>query len=299
MEALEARRSLNVWLVFGATGQLGRCLQTALSARNLDHRMSDRRDADITDPVSVTSAVERTRPTVIVNTAAWTDVDAAEDHEHEALAVNRDGARHVAEAAARVGATLVHVSTDYVFAGTGSEPIPETAGAHPLNVYGRTKWHGEEAVRRAHPDGSVVVRTAWLYSAYGRNFARTMAARALGSVAVKVVDDQHGTPTSADDLAHHIIDLVEAGIRTGTHHGTNAGTATWFAFAREIYRLLGAEPGLVSPVATSEHPTPAARPAWSVLGHEATVRAGVQPMRDWVEALADVLPRIVDANGVD
>ena len=288
-----------MWLVFGASGQLGRCLQTALSVRNLDHRMCDRRDADITDPSSVAATVERIRPSVIVNAAAWTDVDAAEKREHEALAVNRDGARHVAEAAARVGASLVHVSTDYVFAGTGSEPIPETAGAHPLNVYGRTKWHGEEAVRRAHPDGSVVVRTAWLYSEHGRNFARTMVARALAATEVRVVDDQHGAPTSAADLAHHIIDLVEAGIRTGTHHGTNAGAATWFAFAREIYRLLGADPGLVSPVATSEHPTPAARPAWSVLGHEATVRAGVRPMRDWVEALADVLPRIVAAGAVD
>lgn len=208
-----------MWLVFGAAGQLGRCLQAVLVERGIDHLACGREEVDITDPASVVAAVQRAAPSVIVNAAAWTNVDAAEDSETEAMAVNRDGARNVAEAAAGAAARLVHVSTDYVFTGAGPDPIAESEPANPVNAYGRTKWAGEEAVRAAHPGGALVVRTAWLYSEHGRNFARTMAARAIVGEAVRVVDDQHGTPTSARDLAEHIVDLVEAGIRTGQYHG--------------------------------------------------------------------------------
>ena len=288
-----------MWLLLGANGQLGRCLRAALVARGIDHVACSRGDTDITDPVAVDGLVERVVPSVIVNAAAWTNVDAAEGREVEAEVVNRDGARIVAEAAADASATLVHVSTDYVFSGTGPGPIAESEPANPVNAYGRTKWEGEQAVRAAHPRGALVVRTAWLYSAHGRNFARTMAARALAGDAVRVIDDQHGAPTSADDLAGHIIDLVTAGVGAGTYHGTNTGAATWFGFAREIYRLLGVDPGLVSSIHASEYPARAARPAWSILGTDNTARAGVAPMRPWSEALAEALPRIVAAAGVD
>lgn len=285
-----------MWLVLGAEGQLGRCLQVALDEYGASHIAATRRDVDITDPSSVHHAFTTWRPSVVVNCAAWTAVDDAEANEGAALAVNCNGARVIAEASAAIGAKLVHVSTDYVFSGRGNSPIAEDASCAPLNAYGRTKWEGEKAVMAAHPDGSIVVRTAWLYSAHGKNFARTMVARALAGSSVRVVDDQHGQPTSADDLAAHIIDLINASVAPGIYHGTNEGNTTWFGFAREIYRLLGLDTELVAPVPSSEYPTPAARPAWSVLGHDRTVQAGVVPMREWQMALESSLPRIVAAT---
>jgi dTDP-4-dehydrorhamnose reductase len=152
---------------------------------------------------------------------------------------------------------------------------------------------GENAVRLAHPNKSLIVRTAWLYSSYKSTFARTMVRKALHNAPVRVVNDQLGQPTLASDLAHHIIDLVGAQAPAHIYHGTNSGEATWFEFAQEIFRLVGADTSLVSPVPTSEYPTRATRPAYSVLGHATTHQLGINAMRPWKDALTESLPHIV------
>lgn len=282
-----------MWLVVGGQGQLGRCLHDALTASGVSHVNVGKDEVDITSPDSVNSCIHRFAPTVIVNAAAWTAVDDAEDNETAAYSVNCNGAHNVALAAAKADARLVHISTDYVFPGTATEPISENEAGEPLGAYGRTKWAGEKAVRDACPDSSLIVRTAWLYSQFGANFARTMTRRALAQQPVRVVNDQFGQPTSAVDLSYHIIDLVNRQVPTGIYHGTNAGKTSWYDFARKIYELCQVDTELVTAVPASEYPTKAMRPAYSVLSHNATTRLGVSEMRNWDDAIAHLMPEII------
>jgi dTDP-4-dehydrorhamnose reductase len=282
-----------MWLVLGGDGQLGQSLQAALTSRNMPFTALGRRDVDITKMNDVSTAVKDLSPSVIVNTAAWTAVDAAEDDEDGAYNVNCLGAGCVAEVAATNAATLIHISTDYVFSGISHTPFREDDETAPVSAYGRTKLAGEQAVRLAHPDGSLIVRTAWLYSQFGHNFAKTMARKALAQQPVRVVNDQIGQPTLATDLASHIIDLVAAKAPVDTYHGTNSGECTWFDFASEIFRLMGSDTSLVSAVPSTEYPTRASRPPYSVLAHGNTERVGIAPMRPWLEALTEAIPHII------
>lgn len=270
------------WVVLGAGGMLGHDVLRALHGR--DTVGLARRDVDITDEAAVLDAVAGAD--VVVNCAAWTAVDDAESHELEALAVNGIGAEHVAHACARTGARLVHVSTDYVFAGDAAAPYAEDAPVAPRTAYGRTKAVGEEAVRRLLPDRSLVVRTAWLYGAAGPSFVRTMARLEGERDTVDVVDDQRGQPTWSHDLAERIVAAVDHDVAPGIYHGTNAGGTTWFGLARAVFELLGADPERVRPTTSDAFVRPAPRPAYSVLGHDAWVRAGLAPMRPWHDALA-------------
>jgi len=282
-----------MWLVLGAGGQLGRCLGEALVEAGIPFTLAGRNECDITDARSVADVLSRTRPEVVVNCAAWTAVDAAEDNEADATLANRDGARNVAEACKDHGALLVHVSTDYVFAGTDTGAYDEDSPTFPASAYGRTKLLGEHAVLESHPGGTFVVRTAWLYSRFAGNFVKTMLRRALADAPVRVVDDQRGQPTHAGDLARHIIDLVQSDAPRGVYHGTNSGDGTWCDRAREIYDLTHKPISLVSPVGTDEYPTKATRPKNSVLGHRRTVTAGVIEMRNWKSALAESIGGII------
>ena len=269
------------WVVLGAGGMLGHDVLRALHGR--DAVGLARRDVDITDEAAVLDAVAGAD--VVVNCAAWTAVDDAEEHELEALAVNGIGAEHVAHACLRTGSRLVHVSTDYVFAGDAATPYAEDAPVAPRTAYGRTKAVGEEAVRRVLPDRSVVVRTAWLYGAAGPSFVRTMARLERERDTVEVVDDQQGQPTWSHDLAERIVAAVDHEVAPGIYHGTNAGATTWFGLARAVFELLGADPERVRPTTSAAFVRPAPRPAYSVLGHDAWVREGLEPMRPWRDAL--------------
>jgi dTDP-4-dehydrorhamnose reductase len=224
---------------------------------------------------------------VVVNAAAWTDVDAAEDAEGAAFAVNAVGAANVARAAAGLGAALVHVSTDYVFAGDATVPYPTDHAIEPCNAYGRTKAAGEWAVLAACPD-AYVVRTAWLYGEGGPNFVRTMLRLADQRDTVDVVDDQRGQPTWTRDLAAFLTDLVVARAPTGLHHGTASGETTWFGLAREVFTLAGLDPERVRPTTSAAYPRRAPRPAYSVLDN-----GGRLP--EWQDALRRALPRLVAA----
>jgi dTDP-4-dehydrorhamnose reductase len=191
-----------------------------------------------------------------------------------------------------VGARLVHISTDYVFDGQANMPYTVTSRTEPMNAYGRTKLAGENAIREFQNGNSCIVRTAWLYSEHGKNFAKTMTVRALRGEVVGVVDDQFGQPTSAHDVAQLILDISQLKKMPPIAHGTNAGQATWFHFAQEIYSQLGADPALVSPVDTSAFPTVARRPAYSVLDHSDFPAWGMRPMQNWLSGLSESIERI-------
>lgn len=282
-----------MWLIVGANGQLGRCLQDVLLQQSIDFVAATHQDLDIADAHAVSHFFTSHSFNTIVNCAAWTAVDDAEDHEVEALRINFEGPQNLATSAANTNARLIHISTDYVFSGDGNTPYTTKTHTAPLNAYGRTKLMGDEAVLRIGEGHFPVIRTAWLYSRYGKNFAKTMAARAIQGLPVRVVDDQFGQPTMAGDLARFIVSVTNADTSPQIIHGTNSGQATWFNFAQEIYELLGADASLVSPVNSTEFPTKAKRPSYSVLDHTELIGSSINEMREWLPALRDEIPHIM------
>jgi dTDP-4-dehydrorhamnose reductase len=275
---------------------LGSDLVAALADDGADVIGLSRKELDVTDEVAIAAALADCRPDVVVNCAAWTAVDEAEAHEDEALAVNGTGAAHVAAAiaagSAAPGCRLVHLSTDYVFAGDATAPYAEHDVPGPRTAYGRTKLAGEQAVRGLLPQAGTVVRTAWLYGAHGPNFVRTMIRLEHERPAVDVVADQRGQPTWTADVARQVIALAGSGAPAGVYHATSSGVATWFDLAREVFMLLGADPDRVRATTTDAFPRPAPRPAYSVLGHDAWASAGLQPIGDWRLSLRRAFPAL-------
>lgn len=263
-------------LIFGASGQLGTALQLTApaSAAVVAHQLHD---TDIRDARAVANAIETARPHVIFNCAAFTGVDAAERNQDEAFRANAVAPGIVAESAERASIRLVHISTDYVFDGSSREPYtPESAPA-PVNVYGATKLEGERRVMAASP-GSVIVRTAWLHSSGGTNFVKTAIRVLSGGQVMRVVDDQIGTPTRADTLARALWRIADRPGVSGILHFTDTGVASWFDVATtvvETLRSAGRLPGGagVLPIRTSDYPTPARRPAYTVLDKHASWHA--------------------------
>lgn len=272
-------------LVAGANGMLGRDLQTVLGER--DVTALGRAALDVTDLDAVVAA--SAGHDVIINASAYTKVDDAENYEDEAHAVNATGAANLATAAAKHGARLIQVSTDYVFSGDATSPYPEDSAIAPQNAYGRTKAEGERLAVSNNPDATLIVRTAWLYGAHGPNFVKTMLKLAADRDTLSVVDDQVGQPTWTLDLARQIVALVDADAPAGAYHGTNGGQTSWFGFAREIFRLSGLDPERVKATDSASFVRPAARPAYSVLGHDGWAKTGITPMREWQAALEDAL----------
>ena len=277
------------WLVTGAGGMLGRDLCAVLAeAGEQDVVAATRAELDITDPAAVRAAVEGVD--VVLNTAAWTNVDGAESAEEAATAVNGHAVRHLADAA---GHRLIHISTDYVFAGTATTPYAEDAVRAPVNAYGRGKAVGEEAVLAA---GGYVVRTAWLYGAHGPNFVRTMLRLAAERDTLDVVDDQQGPPTWSFALARQLVALATAdGAAPGVYHGTAAGSTTWYGLARAVFTEAGLDPERVRPTTSDRFPSPATRPAYSVLGHDRWAGTGVAPLPEWRAMLTEAMPTLAPA----
>ena len=280
-------------LIVGARGQLGRELTELLLAVGREPVALGRAELDLTDAGAVKDAVAGYE--VVFNASAWTDVDGAETHEAEAAAVNGAAVRHLAEACADTGAKLLHLSTDYVFPGDATAPIREDEPTAPLNAYGRTKLLGEQAVLELLPEAGYVVRTAWLYGPYGKNFVATILNAATQREHLDVVDDQRGQPTSTLALGRRLIELADAAhagtAPAGIYHGTCSGETTWCGLARAAFELTGLDPERVRPTTSDRFPRPAPRPAYSVLGHGRWAEAGLGPMPDWYETLREHLAR--------
>lgn len=282
------------WLVIGAGGLLGRELTTALRQRGYHVLGPSRHELDITEPGAADRFLALHAPGIVVNCAAWTDVDGAEKHETQAHRLNGIAPRHLARACAASRIRLLHLSTDYVFSAVphdADRPCTETTSPVALNAYGRSKLAGEHAVLDELPDLATVVRTSWLYGRHGANFVTTMLRHAAGTGRVRVVDDQHGQPTWTTDVVRALLLLATAPptSTTGAFHATGCGSTTWYDLAREVFRLGGADPRRVVPVRTASLGRPAPRPVWSVLSHERWHELGTElPVRPWAEALSDL-----------
>ncbi len=265
----------------GATGQLGVALQRVLGDQHLV--APPEADADITD-TSIVSRIVDARPDVVIHAAAYTDVDGAEANPDRAYAVNAGGSRNVAHGATKASARLVAISTDYVYDGTKPTPYVEDDPVAPLSVYGASKLAGEREVLAVVPD-ALILRTAWLYGE-GKNFVRTIIRLAGERSELRVVSDQLGSPTSADDLARAIRATL-ATPASGVYHAVNAGSCSWHEFAVTILRLAGLDRRVV-PILSAELARPAKRPARAVLDCSKLATLGIL-MRPWQDALADYL----------
>lgn len=271
-ESVSTSWSGRTLLVFGGDGQVGRAIATLLPPAGWRVVAAPRSIADITRADEVNGLVAQTEPDVIVNAAAFTAVDDAESAPEQAVLVNAEGAAIVAEAALQVGAPIVHLSTDYVFDGRSTAPWVETDRVGPLSVYGLSKEAGEQAVRRAH-SGHVILRTSWVFGNHGKNFVRTMLRLGAERPQLRIVADQHGCPTPAADLATAIWRIALQTVTPacdvfGTFHFAGHGPTTWFDFARRIFleaERHGQTAPQLEPIASAAYPTPARRPAYSVL----------------------------------
>ncbi|MEE4272326.1 MAG: dTDP-4-dehydrorhamnose reductase [Thermoanaerobaculales bacterium] len=269
-------------LVTGAYGQLGRAMLAEAERRGVPAAGRDLDTLDVTDEAAVRQWIVDTHPRALINCAAYTSVDDCEAHEAEALAVNATAVRHLARACTGVGATLVQISTDYVFDGTGNRPYREDDPVAPAGAYGRTKLAGEHAARIAAD--VLILRTAWLYGRGGHHFVGAIRRQIdNGNPRLRVVSDQHGCPTFCDDLAAACLDLIDRQAR-GLFHAVNHGATTWHGFAVEIARRLGSEVE-IEPVTTEAFPRPAPRPAYSVLDISKLETLLGRTMPTWQDAL--------------
>lgn len=285
-------------LLAGAGGQLGRTLLTLAAGRGTRMRGLTQRDLDITDRNAVLDAVRTLQPSAIVNTAAYTAVDRAENDREAAFAVNRDGASHLAEACGAADIPLIHMSTDYVFDGTKPVPYTEDDPPAPVSVYGASKLAGEETVRSRCPR-HVILRTSWLYSMHGNNFASTILRLANEQDRLRIVGDQFGCPTLADDLAQAVL-AISARLHEqprddrlyGTFHCAGAGVTNWHGFAVTIVALglpAGVRKPAIEEIATADFPRPARRPANSALDCGRLAHAYGISLRHWEVALRETL----------
>jgi dTDP-4-dehydrorhamnose reductase len=276
--------------VLGASGMLGRALAGEFGRRRHDVAPWRHAVADLTSAEDCARVVANAD--LVVNAAAFTRVDDAEAHEAEAFVVNAVGPALLARACARSATRLVQISTDYVFDGAGAAPYPEDAPMRPRSAYGRTKAAGEWAVRAELP-AAYIVRTAWLYGPGGGSFPATMLRLARERDRLAVVDDQHGQPTTTRDVARYVADLIDREVPPGTYHATSEGETTWYGFARALFADAGLDPDRLVPTDTASFPRPAPRPAYSVLGHDRSVAAGVDLLPPWRQALSETLNDLV------
>ena len=280
-------------LIAGADGQLGRALMHMSHEWQLSAVGMDLPDFDITDPNGLTNHLTHAQPTVAVNAAAYTNVDRAEGESEAAFSINAAGAGNLATCCAKAGIPLIHISTDYVFDGSRSVPWKESDPISPLGVYGRSKAEGERLVREALDD-HIIIRTAWMFGIHGNNFVKTMLRFADSKEPVRVVADQMGSPTCAEDLAAAICDIIRSvqndGVRKwGTYHYCNRGVASWYSFAEAIFRCAQTATGRpsvqVEAITTDQYPTAARRPAYSVLDCSLIEKAFGITAPPWQESL--------------
>ncbi len=281
-------------LVTGANGQLGTALRTLLDREMPgDVIYTGKEELDLTDAEAVERFIRDNEVTHIVNCAAYTAVDRAEEEKRECALVNIDAVKNLAAAADLLGAKIIHMSTDYVFDGTNHRPYRESDKVNPISQYGTTKRKGETALLALAPD-SIIIRTAWLYSETGHNFVKTILRLAEKQNKIRVVCDQIGTPTYARDLAAAILAILKSHQWVaGIYHFTNEGAASWYDFAKAILRLAGKNVSVI-PIPTEDYPTPASRPSYSILDRSRIKATYGVEIPHWEEALADCIQLILN-----
>jgi dTDP-4-dehydrorhamnose reductase len=267
--------------IVGAGGMLGGALVRELA--DFPFSAGTRETAELTRPETLEAFI--TPGSIVINAAAYTQVDAAEEERDAAFATNAAGVANLATIAKAKNARVIHVSTDYVFDGVAREPYGEDSPTNPATVYGASKLAGEKFLRETLPDGSVIVRTAWLYGVPGSSFPATILRAAKTRDTLQVVTDQIGQPTWTRDVARLIRSLLESSVTSGVFHATTAGQASWWEFARRLFELSGWDPDRVLPTTSETFVRPAPRPAWSVLGHGNWEKNGLLAPRHWREAL--------------
>lgn len=278
-------------IVTGGKGQLGHSLQDAFASHKEgpDLLFIDKEELDITDRDAVEKFFDTTECDILINCAAYTAVDKAESDVENAELINIAAVENLSLVSKKFGFRIIHISTDYVFDGLADKPYKEADQTGPHTVYGDTKLKGEKVLQRINPE-VIIIRTAWLYSHYGKNFFLTMKDRALRGEKAKVVADQKGTPTYAGDLAKAILQIIKSGDWIpGIYHFTNEGECTWYDFAREIYNRLGANENMVEPIPTSAFPCPARRPEYSVLSKEKIKNTYKLKIPLWQDSLRDMI----------
>ncbi|MBC07279.1 dTDP-4-dehydrorhamnose reductase [Thalassospira sp.] len=292
-------------LVFGKTGQLASCLAMCGDEfPNAELVFVGRDECDLEDARQIEPVINRVQPDIVINAAAYTAVDLAEEQRDIAFKVNRDAVRAMAEASAKRSVPLIHVSTDYVFDGQASKPYSEQDPVSPLGVYGESKYAGEVAVREAN-EKHLIIRTSWVFSPFGKNFVKTMLNLMAGRDEIRVVNDQTGCPTSADDLARAILKLCEMAVATdfkkfGTYHLSSDQPQTWFEFAKRIQKVASQVWGAdwkgtncrITPVPSSEYPTVAERPKYSVMSSQRFIDAFAIQLPTVEESLSAVIENL-------
>ena len=279
-------------IVFGASGQLGQCLQFVAGQKKIDtiHFLPEE-SANILDEAALAEVFRQYQPAYCINCAAYTAVDKAEDEVALARKINRDGAQNLAQLCQAYATTLIHISTDFVFAGDGNKPLSETDEASPINVYGLTKLEGEQVVEQG-ADRHFILRTSWLYSEFGNNFVKTMLRLGKEKDELRIIWDQMGTPTYAIDLAACILEIISSGSQQyGVYHYSNEGATSWYDFARAIFDLSATQVQVI-PVRTAEYVTKAIRPPFSVMDKTKIKNALELSIPYWRDSLATCISRL-------
>lgn len=284
-----------IWLILGGSGQLGQTLIKQLEEHGYREVYSpDSKVLNISSPEVVSSYIEQLNPQIIVNCAAYTDVDSAEIHQELADSINANGVRNIAIAGRAVKALFYHISTDYVFSGDSIKPWREEEIKAPINIYGLSKSRGEDMAIEEYIHGTRIFRTSGLYSPYGSNIAKFIIKKALFSNdIINCVVNQYTQPTSSKDLAERIIVSYENNLECGIYHATNGGATNWYEFAKVIFECIGSPIDRLVAVQDTFFVRKATRPRYSVLGHDNWNRNGIGPMRDWKMGLVEILPQLI------
>jgi dTDP-4-dehydrorhamnose reductase len=292
---VDGTEKLMKWILTGSEGQLGIAIADELRKSQIPFEEWNRSTLDLSDLKKISKKILESKPTVVINCAAWTNVDSAEVDYDKANLVNSVAVGVLAEAAKSVGAKFVQISSDYVFSGKKLSGYSTLDYPDPINKYGLSKANGEKKVIEIYPKGSYIFRTAWLYGPVGKNFCKSILMKAVtDSNEILVVNDQIGQPTCTTDLAIQIIKTVQFNAAPGIYHSTNSGEASWFQFAQKILFLAKEDVARVVPVASHIFNSPAKRPAYSVLSNEKWSDIGLEPMCDWEMALERIFPTILE-----
>jgi len=280
-------------LITGAEGQLGRSLQEVLKFRNFEVQTLTHQELDITDLNAIKKVVSESKPDVIINAAAYTNVEQAEVEPENAFSVNESGVRKLAVAARESRSKLIHFSTDYVFSGVNEKPWQIDDEVKPLSIYGKSKLAGEIAAMEEFSENSLIIRTAWLYSPFGNNFYKTILKLALSSSdPINVVNDQFGQPTNAQDVSNLVISALDKKVKPGIYHCSNSGSATWYDFAVEIFRLADVDTNRVNAICSKDYKAKAPRPEYSVLDNSKWAEIGLELLAPWQESVKRAFPAI-------